>query len=129
MATNDFRKKVDELPQAVKQIILSNKTAEIISRINDKYKLNLEQRGIIAQIIGKIIIKEIPIYEFANAVKTQTNLNSETAKLLTADIVQEIFLSVRKYFPGIENLLIKSASGSNHSESSNIVDLKNLNRE
>lgn len=125
MPVDDFRKKVNQLTPKVKKILLSNKTFEIISSINAKYRLNPKQQEKIAQIIGKVFIKEVSLIELANALKTQTNLDLETVKSLTFDIVKNLFLPIKQYFPDAGELMMRLKSDQqSRASDSNIVDLK-----
>ena len=125
MPVDDFRKKVNQLTPKVKEILLSNKTFEIISGTNTRYSLNPKQQEKVALIVGKIFIKELPLNELANTLKIQTNISSETAKLITIDIAKDIFLPIKQYFPTVENLINQLRGQQNLSGSPNIIDLKN----
>ncbi|MBU4284872.1 hypothetical protein KKF60_03270 [Patescibacteria group bacterium] len=123
--TNEFRKKVSQLPPEIKEVMLSDKTTSLISEINNKYKLNAKQSDKLPILIGKIFIKEISFGDFINLLKTQLNIDSEIAKLITIDIAKNIFIPIKRYFPGIESLTPNTTQPKNE----NIVNLKNLNRE
>lgn len=125
MPVNDFRKKVDKLPPSVKKVMLSNKTFEIISIIYEKHKLNAKQQEKVAQITGKTLIKDVPLNEFINTLKSQTNLNIEKSKSLAFDIIQNLLLPIKRYFPNAEDLMKKLKSEHTSLESPNIVNLKN----
>lgn len=125
MSIDDFRKKVNKLPQTVKEVLLSNETAKKVSNINDRYKLNPEQRVKTAQIIGKALVKDIPLNELINNIKTQLNLETKKVELLTFEIIQTFFLPLKQYFPNSEILIKKSQPKTSIPESStNVVNLK-----
>ncbi len=120
MPIDDFRQKVNKLPLPVKEIMLSDKTLDTA-----KYRLSLEQQGKIAQITGKALIKDIPLNELVNHLKSQVNLDLETTKSLAFDIIQKFFLPIKKYFPDAEELMRRLKSNQAQSPDRNIVDLKN----
>lgn len=125
MPIDDFRIKVNKLPLPVKKVILSNKAFEIVSDVINNYKLNTKQGEKIAQITGKVLIKEIPLNDFVNNLKTQANLNLETAKSLAFDIIKNLFLPIKQYFPSAEELMRRLKPGQVRPGDSNIIDLKN----
>ena len=126
MPVDDFRKKVNQSPPKVKQSLLSNKTFEVISIIGTKYKLNPKQREEVARITGRVFIKEIPLNNIVESLRAQTNLDLETVKSLTFDIVKNLFLPIKQYFPNVEELMkrLKPDQQTQPSDS-NVVDLKN----
>lgn len=132
--TDEFRKKVSQLPLIIKEAMLSDKTTSLISEINNKYKLDTKQSDRLPVLIGKILIKEISFGDFINSLKAQLNINSEIAKLITIDIAKNIFIPIKRYFPEIESLTTQLKSNypqpnTTQPKNENIVNLKNLNRE
>jgi transcriptional accessory protein Tex/SPT6 len=125
MSINHFRTKVNKLSPSVKKIMLSNKTFELISDIFAKYKLNKKQKEKVAQITGRALIKEIPLNNLVNNLKTQANLNLETAKSVTFDIIKNFFIPIKRHFPDVEESMKKSRPIQSQPTDSNIVDLKN----
>lgn len=124
MPIDDFRQKVNKLPLPVKEIMLSDKVLD-----TTKYGLSLEQQGKIAQITGKALIKDISLDKLVNALQNQANLNLEIAKSLAFDILQTFFLPVKQYFPNTEESMRRLKPTQAQPSDSNIVDLKNQNRE
>ncbi|MFZ5559568.1 MAG: hypothetical protein ACOZAL_02135 [Patescibacteria group bacterium] len=120
MPIDDFRQKVNKLPAPVKEMMLSDKVVDM-----SKYKLSLEQEGKIAQITGKALVKDVPLNEFVNALQTQANLNLETAKSITFDILKVLFLPIKRYFPETEILMARLKPAQTPPQDSNIVNLKN----
>ncbi len=125
MLNNDFRSKIDKLPDEVKEIILSDKISNEISDIANKYELTPEQSGKIAEIIGKIFVKDIPLNEFINNLKTQATLKKEKAQLIISDLIKNIFLPIENHFPDSMALIKKIESSPDKSiEEKNVVNLK-----
>jgi len=122
---NEFRKKVSQLPLKIKEIMLSDKTTELIYEFDNKYKLSAKQSDKLPVLIGKIFIKEISFDDFINSLKTQINLDSETAKLITIDIAENIFIPIKQYFPDVEILFNQSKPQQNISSNPNVINLRN----
>ena len=120
MPIDDFRQKVNKLPLPVKKMMLSDKALDTA-----KYGLRLEQQGKIAQITGKALIKDIPLNELVNHLKSQVNLDLETTKSLAFDIIQKFFLPIKQYFPDAEELMRRLKPNQAQSPDRNIVNLKN----
>lgn len=125
-STDDFRRKVNQLPPTVKEAMISYKTTEILSAVYEKYKLSPDQCGKTSYIIGKILMKEILLADFLNALKAQINLDLKIVKSLVTDIIQALFLPLRRHFPGVEEILQNLESEQKTPTTSNVVNLKNL---
>ncbi|MBU2564333.1 hypothetical protein KKA23_02000 [Patescibacteria group bacterium] len=121
---NEFRKKVSQLPPKIKEAMLSDKTTELISVIDNKYKLNAKQSDKLPILVGKIFVKEISLEDFVNSLKAQLNFESKTAKLITIDIAKNIFIPIKEYFPAIEKQINQLKEQQNLSDNPNIIDLK-----
>lgn len=129
---NEFRKRVSQLPPKIKEVMLSDKTTELISEIDNKYKLSAKQSDKLPVLIGKIFIREISFDDFINSLKTQINLDPETAKLITIDIAKNIFIPIKQYFPGTESVMARLKPEQimpQETKSPNVVNLKNLPKE
>jgi len=124
MNAKDFLQKVNNLPLTVREVMLTNKTAETILDISNKHKLELKQIDKLSKITGKIIVKDIPLNEFVNNLKTQVNLEEKKAKSLASDIIQNIFLPIKQHFSDTEALMKKLKSSSMPVDEPNVVNLK-----
>jgi len=102
---NNFREKVEQLPQPVKKVLLSNEIAEITFGINTSYGLNSEQQGKVAQITGQIFVKEIPMEKFLEALRENINLPQEILAGVATSLAKEIFLPLKNHFGNLELLI------------------------
>jgi hypothetical protein len=124
-STDEFRKKVNQLPPTLKETMISYKTTEILSVIYEKYKLSPDQRGKTSYIIGKIITKEILLADFLNTLKAQINFDFKILKSLVTDIIRALFLPLKRHFPGVEEILENLKPEQKTPTTPNIVNLKN----
>ncbi len=102
--SSDFRDKVHNLPEPVKNALLSNQIAEDMFQITTSYGLNSEQRGDVAKIVGLIFVNDIPFGQFTEVLQKQQSFSEPLAAGLAANITKKIFLLLKDYFRDAEML-------------------------
>jgi hypothetical protein len=101
---SDFRDKVHNLPEPVKNALLSNQIAEDMFQITTSYGLKAEQRGDVAKIVGLIFVNDIPLGQFTEVLQKQQSFSEPLAAGLAANITKKIFLLLKDYFRDAEML-------------------------
>lgn len=113
------------IPEYVIDIMNSIKTLEFNADIEKRYSLVPDQTHQLAILEGKILYKELPLFDLLMAIKNQLNLDEEKAKLIAFEICQNLFLPAQPYLLGVKELMVKLKSDQPRTTNPNIVDLKN----
>lgn len=85
-----------ELPEAIREAILSNDIGGHIRTIGTNHKLHVDQLAILEDITIMTMLGFSPNAEFENQLKNQLSIDDNTAQALAGDINTEIFMVVRE---------------------------------
>jgi len=110
---DDFFSKVDNLPEPVKKLLHSNELAEFVYQINTSYGLSEEKCGLVAGLIGSLIVNDIPLEKFEESLKNEISLPPEIAAGIALNITKNIFLPLKEFFPNAESLISDWQSRAN----------------
>jgi len=92
-----FDQRFSKLPKDVQQAIAQSGWRENLYEISKKYKLNIEQMGILEKDTVKLITNEISPLNYENVLKTDiSNLDKENTASLVNEINEKIMLRIRK---------------------------------
>lgn len=101
----DFREKVKQLPEPVREILLSDLPAEETYKIATSYGISPKDIGKIAQVGGMVFVNDVPLEKFAEAIQKVLNVSEPIAAGLAAQITKAIFLPIKEYFPKAGTLI------------------------
>jgi len=91
-----IEQKLGELPEVVREALLSNDVSGHVRAIGSKHKLHIDQMSVLDDITIMTMLGFISPLEFSTQIKAQLNLDEESAKKLADEINTEIFLVVRE---------------------------------
>lgn len=92
------------LPEEVKDAIVSVDTADAIKNIGDKYKLHIDQMGVLASLTGGVMLGTLKPHDFLSNIQGKLNISLETAGEIVKDINTAIFFPIRQQLKVIHNL-------------------------
>ena len=101
---NDIQKKFKNLPQDLRDAILSVDTANIIQSIAKKHVLTIDKMGKLADEIGLLMLGITHPKNFISNLEKKLGINSETIKKITEEINIQIFAKVRRSLKRIHEL-------------------------
>ena len=113
---SDITKRYDELPDDVKQAMMSVASAEIIFEIGKKHGLNIEHIGKLAEEVGYVMLGMIPSKEFVSDLVWILGVREMKAVEIAKDVNTKIFLQIRE--------ALKKIHGSRFSEEITIAKPK-----
>ncbi|MBI2637680.1 MAG: hypothetical protein HYW88_02150 [Candidatus Sungbacteria bacterium] len=105
---SDIVKRYNELPEDVKQAMMSVASAEIIFEIGHKHGLNIERIGKLAEEAGYIMLGAIAPKEFVTDLVRVLGVSEPKATEIAKDVNTKIFLQIRE--------ALKKIHGSRFSE-------------
>lgn len=95
-AQQDFAVAYDKAPQYVKDFIAGDELSSAFETIREKYKLHLDDAGVLADLLNAVILDLTPLGGFEAAVAEHIpNLNQEMRTTLTRDVNEKIFAVLR----------------------------------
>lgn len=92
----EIEKRLAELPQAIREAILSNDIGGHVREIGANHKLHVDQLAILEDLTVMTMLGFVAPGDFQNELKVQLGLDDEGSKTLAADINTEIFTVVRE---------------------------------
>ena len=85
-----------ELPDDVKNAMLSIDTVKVLKGIQEKYKLHFDQIGDLSAEVGAVMIGVAQPQRFIANVQKALNVDKETAKNIATEVNEGIFKKVRQ---------------------------------
>lgn len=109
----DTLSKLQELPQAVQDFILSPERSKINAEIVKKFKLTPEQEDLFFEITDKVIFKEIQLENFFAEVEKKIGLEPKKSKELSLEILGNIFLPLDSFLGNVQSVIKKLGGDPN----------------
>jgi len=91
----------DALPEHVRSFLMSEETADTVWTTGESYHLSNEKIGVVAQIVGNIVLGVIPHERFEKEIQSTIGLDARIAKELTDELNSKVLSLV---MPEVENL-------------------------
>lgn len=96
-----------QLPEDLRKSIFAVETADKIREIGSiQNKLNTEQIGSLAYVVGGVLLGDIQITDFVRTIEEKCKIDTHLAQKIARQVAQEIFLpikeSLKKVHQGIE---------------------------
>jgi len=82
-------------------------STDAIIKTRDSYNLKQSDVDAITDIIGVLTLKNVALEKAKDEIKTELNLDDQTAKEITLIVLQEILYPIKDFFPGIEDEILK----------------------
>ncbi|MBI2628290.1 MAG: hypothetical protein HYW71_02575 [Candidatus Niyogibacteria bacterium] len=92
----ELEKKYKQLPATVEEVIFSANAAKTLEEIRKKYKLQIDQLGILANETRLVMLGLTHPKDFINNLAEGLELNKEIAKNIAQEINQRIFYKIRE---------------------------------
>jgi hypothetical protein len=84
------------LPRKVQEAVARSNWKEKLYKIAEKYKLSIEQMGILEEITIKVMTNEIPSYEYENKIISRMSLPKEDISNLVNDVNNDVLKAIRE---------------------------------
>ncbi len=91
-----IEQRMAELPEVIREAILSNDIGGHIRAIGTTHKLHVDQLALLEDLTIMTMLGFVSSAEFQTQLKAQLSLDDDTAKKLAEDINTEIFMVVRE---------------------------------
>ncbi|MBI2057721.1 MAG: hypothetical protein HYT63_01930 [Candidatus Yanofskybacteria bacterium] len=129
---NDFQK----LPESLKDLLVSTKTADLIFSLSKEFSLNNENMRIVAELIRYVVVGNVYIKYIPDLLASGLSISQENARDITGRIINQLFSPVLEDIKKIqiEKFGKKTAepaptpapvTPSNINNPNNTVDLRN----
>jgi len=82
---------LEKLPEETKEVLFSEKTAEYLYKICQKYGAAPEKVTEVARCAGQVLLGILPLEKFPEALEKEAGLNKNTAKSIADEIGLYIF--------------------------------------
>ena len=92
-----FIARYDSLPKEIREVLFSANTSDIIARICDFYHLSDEKSGILALLVGDVLMGFLHYNDFSKKLAEALAGNTMVAQSIAKDIDRDIFLPLRKF--------------------------------
>ncbi|MBI2097831.1 MAG: hypothetical protein HYT46_02790 [Candidatus Vogelbacteria bacterium] len=89
--------RLETIPPALKNLYLSAELGPKYRGLEDKYALEFEQAGRLANEIDFTLLKLAPVSDLADRIQNQLGIPADRARSITLDIDREIFSPVRQF--------------------------------
>lgn len=99
----DLYEKFENLPDDVQEAFLSVNTYNTIKKIVDKFKLHIDQSGILSEEIGLVMLGVTHPENFLTNLEQKLNITLETAGDIVKEINTTIFFPIRASLEAINN--------------------------
>ncbi len=121
----NFQQTLNSLPSNVKKIFLSEFQRVISLELRKKYKLSLDQGGLLEEIITNLYFGEERFDKLVNLLQTDLKINDKTAHDLAKDVIGKKFIIVSNSFKDHNNdpLLTLTSLGGHQQDYSRDVEL------
>ena len=91
------------LPDEVKFAMTSPQVAENIKEISSKFGLLLDQMDILFDVTSYVMLGLIPQNQFTQTLARELNIGEKQARIITAEISDKVFSSIRESMRSFEN--------------------------
>jgi hypothetical protein len=97
---------IEKLPDELKEVIFSEKTAEDIFNICTRNRIEDERMSKVAKYVGRVLMGLLPPSEFENTLEKEVGIEKEAAKNIRREVEIIIFYPVRKQLEEIYKIEI-----------------------
>lgn len=85
----------DALPGDLKRAVVSENTANVNNNLAEKYSLNKRSLGLLAGMVGNILMGLLSPLELFNSIQNELGLNAEDSTMLINDLMAQIFYPLK----------------------------------
>lgn len=97
LTPEQFWQLLKKLPNGLKEVILSEETANDIFDICDRNKVDIEKFPEVARYTGQVLLGVLPPEDFPNTLEKEVGIDKEVAKKVNQEVNRFIFYSVKSY--------------------------------
>mgnify|MGYP000932982747 CR=1 FL=1 len=97
-----LKEKFDSLPQALQDAITASDYQQKLVTISQKYKLSVEQLGILEQETTMVLLGITLARDYAKELGEQLKLDETTLNNIVTDVNSEVFVKIKDLLIGIE---------------------------
>lgn len=96
MDKNQLQALYDRLPEAIKSVYDRPETNDEIYEIGDKYKLHIDQIGVIIKTAYAVMLGIVKPTDFTSTFAKEADIPEDIANLITHDINEQVFAPIRQ---------------------------------
>lgn len=100
----ELKERFETLPEDVQVAIKSIETADAIEAIQQKYKLHIDQAGLIAEEVGLVMLGFSRPFDFVARIASKLHITQMVASEITKDINENIFNPIKESLKKIHSL-------------------------
>lgn len=100
---SELYEKFENLPDEVQEAFLSINTYNTIKKIVDKFKLHIDQSGLLSEEIGFVMLGVTRPENFLSNIQQKLNISLETAGEIVKEINTTIFFPIRSSLETLNN--------------------------
>jgi hypothetical protein len=93
---NDIQKKLANLPEKVRAVLLDAETSAAIGRIGLGHQLMIDKIGLLAEAITLVILGVAHTKNFAGEIATKLQIDEKLAAQIAAEVNEQIFSKIRE---------------------------------
>lgn len=102
--TEELKQRFDSLPEDVQIAMTALETADAIEAIQQKYKLHIDQAGLIAEEVGLVMLGFSRPFDFVARIASKLHLTQMVASEITKDINESIFNPIKESLKKVHSL-------------------------
>jgi hypothetical protein len=95
-SAEEVRKRVEVLPEEIKKLLYSEEMYNIIKKIGDKYKLHIDQLGLLEAETGQVMLGFLETKNFSGEISDALHIGKAQADAIAQDINDQLFVKIRE---------------------------------
>jgi len=93
---HDIKELLKEVPPQIKAVFASGKVGTVAASLIQKYRLHVDQAGIVEREVSLLVLALVSPGEFAQTLSEEAKLDVQTIRAIMQDINEQIFVPIRK---------------------------------
>jgi len=103
--SQDYKTRVNNLPEKVRTILMSNLPAEECYKASTSYGLNEEEQNKLAKLVGLLFVKDVSLERLTDVIQKNFGLSDSISAGLALTIIKNIFLPLGEFFPNAKSII------------------------
>ena len=92
----NLKEEFQKMPEKLREALISVDKVKAFSEVREKYKIHVDQAGILAREIDLVLMGFVPTKDFTERLKEKIGADDEKARKIAKDVDEKIFIKIRE---------------------------------
>ena len=90
----NLKEEFQKMPEKLREALISVDKVKAFSEVREKYKIHVDQAGILAREIDLVLMGFVPTKDFTERLKEKIGADDEKARKIAKDVDEKIFIKI-----------------------------------